>query len=119
MKNFFSRPYEFSFKDLLAVGFSGTFLFFCWRALNNKDALAVVQTLVPLLGIILGGYFVQESAAMWFQRSQGINPYQQGYSQYGLYGYPSMATTPVMQNVTDPMVNQQVAPEAMAQDGGV
>lgn len=70
MKNFFSRPFEFSFKDLLAVGFSGTFLFFCWRALGSKDALAVVQTLVPLLGIILGGYFVHEASSIWFSRSQ-------------------------------------------------
>lgn len=70
MRDFFSRPHEFSFKDLLAVGFSGTFLFFCYRALSSKDALAVVQTLVPLLGIILGGYFVQESATIWFNRTQ-------------------------------------------------
>ncbi|MCL6611166.1 MAG: hypothetical protein K6T66_06475 [Peptococcaceae bacterium] len=77
MKNFFSRPYEFSFKDLLAVGFSGTFLFFCWKALSSKDALAVVQTLVPLLGIILGGYFVQESATIWFNRSQRVQTIQQ------------------------------------------
>jgi hypothetical protein len=70
MKNFFSRPYEFSFKDLLAIGFSGTFLFFCWRALESESALAVVQTLVPLLGIILGGYFVQEASSIWFNRSQ-------------------------------------------------
>lgn len=70
MKDFFSRPFEFSFKDLLAVGFSGTFLFFCWRALESESALAVVQTLVPLLGIILGGYFVQEASTIWFNRSQ-------------------------------------------------
>jgi hypothetical protein len=70
MKDFFSRPLEFSFKDLLALGFSGTFLFFCWRALENESALAVVQTLVPLLGIILGGYFVQESATIWLNRTQ-------------------------------------------------
>lgn len=72
MKNFFSRPYEFSFKDLLAVGFSGTFLFFAWKALGSKDALAVVQTLIPLMGIILGGYFVQEASSIWLNRSQRV-----------------------------------------------
>jgi len=71
--SFWSRPLELSFKDVLAVAFSGTFLFFCWRATGNKDALAVVQTLVPLLGIILGGYFVQESATIWLSRTQSTN----------------------------------------------
>lgn len=79
MKNFFSRPYEFSFKDLLAAAFCGVFLYFGWQALGNEQALAVVQALVPLIGIILGGYFVQESATIWFNRSQGV---QQGKQQY-------------------------------------
>ena len=72
MKNFFSRPYEFSFKDLLAAGFCGIFLYFGWQALESEQALAVVQAFVPLIGVILGGYFVQESATIWFNRSQGI-----------------------------------------------
>jgi len=81
LKGFFSRPLEISFKDVLAIAFSGTFLYFCWKAIDSKDALAVVQVLVPLLGIILGGYFVQESAALWFQRSQGIQQqYGTGYT---------------------------------------
>lgn len=71
MKSFFSRPYEFSFKDLLAACFCGVFLYFGWQAMRNEQALAVVQALVPLIGIILGGYFVQESATIWLQRSQG------------------------------------------------
>jgi len=91
--SFWSRPNELSFKDVLAVMFSGTFLFFAWEAVKNKEALAVVQALVPLIGIILGGYFVQESAAMWFMRSQGVqNPY---YNPYG-YDY-----------YTQPMIYQQ------------
>ncbi len=68
--SFWSRPFELSFKDVLAIAFSSTFLYFCWHAMSSKDALAVVQTLIPLMGIILGGYFVQESATIWFQRSQ-------------------------------------------------
>ncbi|ABB15359.1 hypothetical protein [Carboxydothermus hydrogenoformans] len=68
--SFWSRPNELSFKDVLAVMFSGTFLYFSWEATKNQQALQVIQTLVPLLGIILGGYFVQESAAMWLTKSQ-------------------------------------------------
>lgn len=68
--SFWSRPLDLSFKDVLAITFSGTFLYFAWHAMSNKDALAVVQTLVPLVGIILGGYFVQESATIWLNRSQ-------------------------------------------------
>ena len=67
----FNNPWQFSFKGVLAIMFTGTFLYFCYRALINKDALALVQTMIPLIGIILGGYFVQEGAAMWLTRSQG------------------------------------------------
>lgn len=55
---------------MLAVMFSGTFLYFAWRALSNTQALAVVEALVPLIGIILGGYFAHEAAAVWFDRTQ-------------------------------------------------
>lgn len=77
--SFWSRPFELSFKDILAIAFSGTFLYFAWHAMTSKDALTVVQTLIPLMSIILGGYFVQESAAIattWFQRSQGAQQAQ-------------------------------------------
>jgi len=72
VKNFFSRPYEVSFKDLLAAGFCGVFLYFGWQALSSEQALAVVQAFVPLIGIILGGYFVQESATIWLNRTQSM-----------------------------------------------
>lgn len=72
MKGFFSRPYEFSFKDLLVAVFCGTFLYFGWQALKSEQALAVVNAFVPLVGIIMGGYFVQETSTIWFNRSQGI-----------------------------------------------
>lgn len=90
MKAFFNHPWQISFKDVLAIAFSGTFLFFCWCATGNKDALAVVQALVPLIGIVLGGYFVQEGAAMWFYKSQGM----QAGSNYGNYGNYQVTTTP-------------------------
>lgn len=72
--SFWSRPFEISFKDVLAIVFSLTFLYFCTRALHDKTALALVETLIPLIGIILGGYFVQEAGAgvaqLWFNRTQ-------------------------------------------------
>jgi len=76
LKKFFNRPHEFSFKDLLAAGFCGIFLYFCYRALNGAEAgvaIELVKTLVPLIGIILGGYFVQESATIWLNRTQGVS----------------------------------------------
>ncbi|TEB06362.1 hypothetical protein [Pelotomaculum propionicicum] len=86
----FNAPYSFSFKDVLAITFSGTFLFFCCKALSSKDALPVVQALVPLIGIILGGYFVSEAGAMWFGRSQGMMQQQYGvYGGYSGYMYPT------------------------------
>lgn len=66
--SFFSRPDRFSFKDALAILFVSAFLFFCWRALNSRQALELVDALVSLVGIILGGYFVQEGASMYFNR---------------------------------------------------
>ncbi|MGB9846560.1 MAG: hypothetical protein ACPLRH_03530 [Desulfotomaculales bacterium] len=77
MKDFFSRPYEFSFKDLLAAVFCGTFLYFGWQALRSEQALAVVNAFIPLIGIILGGYFVQEASSIWFNRSQQTRIIQQ------------------------------------------
>lgn len=81
MKNFFSRPYEFSFKDFLAAGFCGVFLYFGWQALSSEQALAVVQAFVPLIGIILGGYFVQESATIWLNRTQSTQGTTSGTQQ--------------------------------------
>ncbi|MGB9825557.1 MAG: hypothetical protein ACPLRU_02680, partial [Desulfofundulus sp.] len=82
----------------------------CYRALGNRDALAVVQALVPLIGIILGGYFVQESAAMWFYRSQGM----QQYPYYG--GYSSGVYTPPVTPVTS-STPTDIAPEPEAPAG--
>lgn len=86
MKNFFSRPYEFSFKDMLAVAFCGMFFYVAWRAIGNPDVLDLVKALIPLIMVILGGYFGQEMATAYFQRQN--NPY--GY--YG--GYYSPPYTP-------------------------
>lgn len=97
--SFWSRPFELSFKDVLAIIFTGTFLYFCYVALRDKNALALVQVLIPLIGIILGGYFVQESATIWFQRSQGAQQYPYEYTppvQY--YSTPAQPVEPVQQS---------------------
>jgi hypothetical protein len=79
MKNFFSRPYEFSFKDMLAVAFCGMFFYACWRALGSPDALELVKTLIPLIMVILGGYFGQEMATAYFQGRNNPSGYYGGY----------------------------------------
>ena len=83
MGSFFNRLNSFSFKDLLAVVFSGSFLFFGYQALESTQALDLVQTLVPLIGVILGGYFVQEGAAMYFNRSQTATTTEEGEDNRG------------------------------------
>lgn len=82
--NFFNCPWKFSFKDLMAAVFIGSFLYFCLKSLASNQALELVKSLVSLVGIILGGYFVQEGAAMYFQRSQGTGlTRQQQYNAAG------------------------------------
>ena len=70
VRNFFSRSLEFSFKDLLAVVFTGFFLYYCNKALASEAAMDLVRTLVPLIVIILGGYFGQEAFELW-RRNRG------------------------------------------------
>ncbi|SHK96642.1 N-acetylmuramoyl-L-alanine amidase [Desulforamulus aeronauticus] len=65
MREFFSQPHNFSFKDLLAIVFSGSFLYYAYCALTSDKALDLVDTMVPLIGIILGGYFGQEAIQAW------------------------------------------------------
>lgn len=74
MNSFYNRPDRFSFKDVLAIAFSGAFLWFCWKALKSEDALQLVKTLVPLIGIILGGYFGQEMASTWVSSRRPTTP---------------------------------------------
>lgn len=73
MKDFFNRLDQFSFKDLLAIAFNGWFLFFSYRALTSKDALELVKTLIPLISIILIGYFGTEVTSAYFNRRQNYN----------------------------------------------
>lgn len=94
--NFFDRPYQFSFKDLLAIAFTAMFLFFCCRALNHTDALELVKTLIPLIAIILGGYFGQEMASAYFNRGQGR------YSTGGKYSSSASTVDTVAPEPLDP-----------------
>ena len=109
MKDFFNRPWNFSFKDILAIAFSSIFLFVCILACFRKDnALSVLQTLVPVIGIVLGGYFLQEGAAMYFLRSQGYSSSGYSYDGYSGYGvnYGTQITTPVaVVNTTTDEIN--------------
>lgn len=86
--------------------FISSFLYFCWRSLASKQALDLVKALVSLVGVILGGYFVQEGAAMYFYRSQGVNAAQSQYTTQVLPTYDSTAAT------------IETAPEVMVQEGG-
>lgn len=89
MKNFFNRPFEFSFKDFLAILFVATFLYATFRAIHIKQALEVVKTLIPIISIVLGGYFGQEMVTAYFQSR---NPYQQNGYYGGYISYPPVQT---------------------------
>ena len=82
-KKFFSRPDEFSFKDFLAAMFVAAFLYFSWRALCSETALDLVRALVPLIGIILGGYFGQEAITVWANRP--VKEREEDHNSYGPY----------------------------------
>ena len=102
--NFFNQPYRFSFKDLIAAVFIGSFLYFCWRALGSKQALELVKTMVSLIGVVLGGYFLQEGAAMYLYRNQRTRINQQPY--YGIGQETNTSTYPV----TDQAQQEQSEP---------
>ncbi len=57
---------EFSFKDLLAIVFTASFLTEVHRGHEG-----MVSVLVPLMGIVLGGYFASEGYSYWLQRRSG------------------------------------------------
>ncbi|MEW6045017.1 MAG: hypothetical protein AB1609_00810 [Bacillota bacterium] len=68
----FHRLDGFSFKDLLAAIFVTAFLVEVFR--GNE---AMVDLMVPLVGIILGGYFATEGYSYWLER-QGRQGRRQG-----------------------------------------
>lgn len=67
--SFFNRWDDFSFKDVLAIAFSGYFLFCADKAAQGSiSAMDVIKTMIPLVSIILAGYFGQEALEAWKQR---------------------------------------------------
>lgn len=62
MRISFYRLDEFSIKDLLAIIFTVGF----WIEVG-RDKLEMVNALVPLIAIVLGGYFGSE-AFVWYQQ---------------------------------------------------
>lgn len=92
-KKFFNSPYEFSFKDLIAIVFISMFLYVTYRALTSSDSLEVMKSLIPIIMVIISFYFGQEVATAYFQSK---NPYQQynGYSTgYVNYTQPTYTQT--------------------------
>ena len=65
MKEDFKDPKRMSFKDYLAVVFSGSYLAMLWAhfiaGIGDKDTLSLLNTNI---GIILTGYFVHEITRM-------------------------------------------------------
>lgn len=87
MNKRFNAPYEFSFKDLLAIVFVAGFLYISWRALKDKDAIELVRTWMPILMTVLGGYFGTEVASAYFisKNPMNQNGMYNGYNNYGYY----------------------------------
>jgi uncharacterized membrane protein YoaK (UPF0700 family) len=103
MSKFFDNPYRFSFKDLIAIIFVGLFIYVTIKALGDKQALEVMQVLIPIIMVILGGYFVHENVSAYFM-SKSNNPYGNTYgnmygSMYGGYGYDPYNTMGQQNNV--------------------
>jgi len=68
--DFYGRPRQFSFKDLLAILFTAGFFYVCYRAITEPQALELVKSIAYLIAIILGGYFGQEMVTVWADKYQ-------------------------------------------------
>lgn len=84
----FNNPWAISFKDVLALVFSVPFLvtilLFMWK--HDASDLDLIKTLIPVIIVVLGGYFGQEVASSYFTRGNtGYGMYGGYYSGYGTY----------------------------------
>lgn len=102
-KKFFNSPYEFSFKDVIAVVFTTTFLFVTYEALTSKDALEVMKTLIAPIMAVLGGYFGQEVATAYFQ-----SKYPNNYMDYPNYPYNNYNNIQNFDNVIETTEEQEI-----------
>jgi hypothetical protein len=111
-QGFFSSPFDFSFKDLIAAVFVGAFLYITYRALSDKQALEVMKSWVSLIMVVLTGYFGQEAVSAYFMsKNPQPNPYGYnsygGYGTYGGYGGYSYTQPTMQQDNTDPSESQE------------
>ena len=97
--SFFDNPSKFSFKDTLAILFFGFFFYYAYEAIVSVQALELIKALIPLAGIILGGYFMAEGSSTianaWMYRSQGMSP-QTSYN-IGTLGCPTQTEVNTVQ----------------------
>lgn len=93
MKKFFNNPYEFSFKDFIALIFISMFLYVTYKALTSSNSLEVMKSLIPIIMVIISFYFGQEVATAYFQ-SKYPNTYNNGYyTGYTNYAQPTYTQT--------------------------
>lgn len=104
MKKFFNNPNEFSFKDVIAVVFTATFLYVTYKSLTSSDALEVMKTLIAPIMTVLGGYFGQEVATAYFQSKYTYN--NGYYTDYVNYTQPTYTQPETQEEVEQETQNQ-------------
>lgn len=96
---FFNNPINFSFKDALALCMCGPFVaaMIIYMVKPSAEYLTLISTLIPIVVIVLGGYFGQEVATSYFTKGQVISQYGSygGYGGYTNYGQTTPANTTV------------------------
>ena len=104
MRPFFNNPINFSFKDALALCMCGPFIvaIVIYMVKPSADYLTLISTLIPIVVIVLGGYFGQEVATSYFTKGQMISQYGSyggygGYTNYGQTTTPTNTTVNVVQ----------------------
>ena len=97
----FNNPHNFSFKDFLACAFSAPFLvtILLFMLHHNTSDLDLLKTLIPVIIVVLGGYFGQEVASSYFMRgSTGYGVYGSYYSGYNTTGINTTTSVNQTQN---------------------
>jgi hypothetical protein len=107
-KRFFNNPYEFSFKDFIALIFISMFLYVTYKALTSSNSLEVMKSLIPIIMVIISFYFGQEVATAYFQSKY---PNQYGYYNgyyNGYYGNYQQYTQYPQQETQEEAEQQQI-----------
>lgn len=96
---FFNDPNKLSFKDILAIimvapFIVSAFLYLYHLMIHQKEFLADIleymKMYIPVIVVVLGGYFGQEVASSYFTRGQTMG---YGMYSYGSTMYPVSSTT--------------------------